>query len=249
MLRSSNLPAGRPTTLPRLGWEGGRREGEALAEWEEALALLTPRKALSGATLGLVANLSRVHVETAEHLAACGRVVHGLGRALGWCGPGLDRLALAGLLHDIGKVAVPPAVLAKPGALTAAERRLVEGHVEVGARLLEATGLPELDLACEVALHHHEWWDGGGYPSGLAGEEIPWAARIVTVVDVWDALRRERSYRLCIDEASALAVLRHGAGSQFDPLVVDCFVDLDPAARDLAPIADHLEPFPRLAPT
>jgi putative nucleotidyltransferase with HDIG domain len=213
------------------------------------LGLLAPGRAVAGATLELASDLTNAHAETAEHLAACGRVVLSLGRALGWCGPGLDRLALAGLLHDIGKVAVPPAVLAKPGALTAAERQLVEGHVEIGARLLDATGLPELDLATEVAFHHHEWWNGAGYPSALAGEDIPWAARIVAVVDVWDALRRERSYRLCLDEESALAVLRHGAGAQFDPLVVDCFVELDPAARDLAPIADRLEPFPRLVAT
>ncbi len=243
---SSHPPASRPDAL--LG-RGGSRPEEALAEWQEVLDLIAPHKAVATAALGLAADLSEAHAETVRHLAACGRVVLCLGRALGWCGPGLDRLTLAGLLHDVGKVAVPPRVLAKPGALTTEERRLVEEHAKVGGRLLDATGLPELDIAAEVALYHHEWWSGTGYPRGLAGEDIPWAARIVAVVDVWDALRRERSYRLCVDEESALAVLCHAAGSQFDPLVVDCFADLDPAARDLAPIADLPGPFPRLVAT
>jgi putative two-component system response regulator len=228
---------------------GGRREEEAACEWRDVLDLLAMPRALTQVTRELVGPLAAVHPETMEHLAACGRVVLSLGRALGWCGPFLDRLVLAGLLHDVGKRSVPPALLAKPGALTAAEREAVQGHVEVGARLLDGCGLPELDLAAEVALRHHEWWNGGGYPGRLVGEDIPWAARFVAVVDVWDALRRERSYRLCLDEESALALLRHGAGSQFDPLVVECFVDLDPSARELAPIPAQLEPFPRLLAT
>lgn len=240
-MRISFLPAGRPSAPPRPGQAGGRRREEAEEGWRGVLDLLGLRRRVAAPVAGLLQRLTRAHPESAEHVAACALVSLELGRALGWGGAGLERLALAALLHDVGKLALPAALLAKPGALSAGERQLVERHAELGARLLEETGLAELGLAADVAFHHHEWWNGAGYPHGLAGEDIPWAARIVCVVDVWDALRRERSYRLCLDEASALEALRYGAGTQFDALVVDCFLELHPAARDLAPIVPEPE--------
>jgi HD-GYP domain-containing protein (c-di-GMP phosphodiesterase class II) len=159
----------------------------------------------------------------------------------------LRRLSLGALLHDVGKLSIPRRLLSKPGALTAAERNLVRRHTVVGSSILEAVALPDLDLAGEMARSHHERWDGGGYPDGLGGDEIPWAARIMAVVDVYDALLRPRAYRAALEEGDAIAVLRRGAGSQFDAEVLASFLDLDPAFRRADP--RPAVAFPRAART
>ena len=141
------------------------------------------------------------------------------------------RSRLAALLRDIGKVAIPDAVLAKPGPLDAAESALVRRHPIVGEELVR-----RIDQLADVAFvirHHHERWDGHGYPDGLAATAIPLEARIVAAVDAWLAMRSDRAYRAKRSTASALAELRRCAGTQFDPAVVDalCAV-LAPASWD-----------------
>lgn len=133
----------------------------------------------------------------------------------------IEKLRIGALLHDIGKIGVPDSVLRKPGPLTLPERELIEAHPVIGRRILAEVGGFEPYL--DVVELHHENWDGSGYPHGLAGERIPLAARIVHVVDAYDAMTSDRPYRRGMHHAEALAVLERFAGSQFDPAAVACF--------------------------
>jgi putative nucleotidyltransferase with HDIG domain len=125
------------------------------------------------------------------------------------------------LLHDIGKVAIPDSILHKPGPLSDEERALMATHPEVGARIVAEINF--LGEAAEVVRSHHEHWDGGGYPDGLAGEEIPLAARVFAVADVLDALTTDRPYRPASSIQAAREMITAASGSQFDPRVVDAF--------------------------
>jgi diguanylate cyclase (GGDEF)-like protein len=147
-----------------------------------------------------------------------------VGTALGFEAPALKRLELGALFHDIGKIGIPTSILLKPGPLTPEERKTIEMHPELGARILEP--IDRLAEVRTIVRSCHERWDGGGYPDGLAGEEIPIEARIVLVCDAFHAMTTDRPYRkrLTIDEACRR--LREGAGSQFDPAVVDVFLSL-----------------------
>lgn len=134
------------------------------------------------------------------------------------------------LLHDVGKVAVPDAILFKPAPLTPEERLVMERHPVVGWEIVR--DIDFLGDAKVVVRHHHERWDGRGYPDGLAGEEIPLAARVFCVADVLDALTTTRPYRRPSTLQDARAIIREGAGSHFDPDVVDTFLSLDTAELD-----------------
>lgn len=129
------------------------------------------------------------------------------------------------LLHDIGKVAIPDAILHKPEALTESERRLMAQHPLIGAEIVRE--IEFLIGAAEIVRHHHERWDGKGYPDGLVGEDIPLAARVFAVADVFDALTTERPYRRASSLPEARKMINDGSGTQFDPSVVDVFNSID----------------------
>jgi ribonuclease P protein subunit RPR2 len=129
------------------------------------------------------------------------------------------------LLHDIGKVAIPDAILHKPGALTESERRLMAQHPLIGAEIVRE--IEFLDGAVEIVRSHHERWDGKGYPDGLAGEDIPLPARVFAVADVFDALTTERPYRHASSVSTARAMISSESGKQFDPRVVEAFESID----------------------
>lgn len=137
------------------------------------------------------------------------------------------QMAYGFLLHDIGKLSVPDAILTKPGKLTSEEWSEIKRHPEEGVRILRS--VPFLDRALDVVLHHHERFDGGGYPAGLAGAEIPLWARIFAVVDALDAMTSDRPYREALDLEEAIAEVRAGAGNQFDPRCVEALEALDRA--------------------
>jgi HD-GYP domain-containing protein (c-di-GMP phosphodiesterase class II) len=130
------------------------------------------------------------------------------------------RIGQAGTVHDIGKTCVPDAVLNKPGPLSPRERRLIRQHAVAGAAMVAGAGDAELAL---FVRHHHERFDGGGYPDGLAGETIPLGARVIAVADTFDALTSNRPYRQALGHTQALQVLGSAAGSQLDPELVACF--------------------------
>jgi putative nucleotidyltransferase with HDIG domain len=144
----------------------------------------------------------------------------------------------AALLHDVGKIGVSDGVLNKPGPLLPEERELVRSHVRVGHDLLRT--IPALESVADAVLHHHEWWDGTGYPDGLRGESIPMPARIVAVVDAFGAMVTRRSYKEAYSEEHARDELRRAAGTQFDPHVVEAFVKIldTPEALDRDPDFD-----------
>ncbi len=156
-------------------------------------------------------------VNVADHVVA----IH---RALGTPEQEVDRRYEAALLHDIGKLGVPPAILRKPSGLTDEEYEIVKAHAELGAEVVAAIAHLE-DLAPEI-LHHHERVDGEGYPHGLSGDHIPLAARVLAVADAYDAMRTDRVYKAAMSHEQAAEELHRQAGSQFDAEVVEAFLAL-----------------------
>jgi len=153
----------------------------------------------------------------AQRVAAYGlRIAHAAGADVD------PQIEFGFLLHDIGKVAVPDAILFKPAPLNEHERALIRKHPEIGTEILRHIDF--LDDAKAVVRHHHERWDGSGYPDRLAGEAIPMAARVFAVADTLDALTSERPYRRAVPFAEARRVIREQSGSQFDPAVVAAYV-------------------------
>ena len=173
-------------------------------------------------------------IETAVHAQQVLQLTLDLAQALGIGGKALVDLGRGALLHDIGKVGIPDAILHKPGPLTAAEWTIMRRHPQYACDLL--TALPALRHDVAIPYCHHERWDGTGYPQGLADYDIPWGARIVAVVDVWDALCSDRPYRAAWPVAQVRAYIAALAGSHLDPSVVSIFLQL-PAAQHAAPPA------------
>jgi HD-GYP domain-containing protein (c-di-GMP phosphodiesterase class II) len=146
-----------------------------------------------------------------------------LGRGLGLGDDDLDRLALAGVLHDVGKIHMDPGILGKPGPLDQSERDLMERHPELGFAMTRNRLDPKI---AEAILYHHERFDGTGYPFGLTGSAIPILSRIVLVADAFDAMTSKRAYQPALPVGFAVHEIRQNAGSQFDPQVVEIFLEL-----------------------
>jgi len=164
-----------------------------------------------------------------------------LARAIDLPAGELDRIRTASLLHDLGKLAIPDEILAKPGDLAESEWRVVAEHPKIGQVVLEQAGA--LRDAATIVLHHHEWYDGRGYPHGLAGTEIPVGARIVSIVDAYEAMVAGRPYRRAITHEAAIAELRRQAGVQFDPELVEVFAAIFAAGVPWEPEEhDHDQP-------
>lgn len=162
---------------------------------------------------------------TAGHCERLARYAAALGQALGVDEPTLKALRLGGFLHDLGKIAVPDGILLKPGPLSADERERMKIHPVAGADLVQ--GLKTLEGVRPILRHHHERWDGSGYPDGLKGEAIPLGARIMAVVDVYDALRTERPYKGPLPHAEALAILlRETEAGFWEPRIITSFVEV-----------------------
>lgn len=146
-----------------------------------------------------------------------------LAEGLGIASPTLELIEQAAGLHDVGKIAISDTILRKPGRLTAEEFRVMQTHTTAGTRILARSRSPILQLAERIALSHHERWEGSGYPRGLARTAIPREGRAVAVADVFDALTHERPYKAAWSAAEAAAEIASGAGTQFDPAVVEVF--------------------------
>jgi putative nucleotidyltransferase with HDIG domain len=159
---------------------------------------------------------------TAGHSERSTKLALKIGRGMGLNQDELDDLRRAGLLHDIGKLGIPPEILDKEGNLTPEEQDLMHKHTSVGARILEP--IAAYSEVIPIVLQHHELYDGTGYPNGLVGESISLGARIFIVADTYDALNSDRPYRKALDRKSAIKYIKEGAGSRFDPKVVDVFV-------------------------
>ncbi len=164
---------------------------------------------------------------THEHAQRVGRTAALLAAGIGLAAAAQDEIRLAAPLHDVGKLAIPDAILLKPGRLEPEEFEVVKTHTRVGHELLAGSGASVLDASAEIALSHHERWDGSGYPLGLRAEAIPVAGRLVAVADVFDALTHERPYKDAWPLERAVAEIESQAGTQFCPTVVDAFRRLD----------------------
>jgi len=171
--------------------------------------------------------------ETGKHVLRVGNFSRALALAYGLTESQAEMLMYASMMHDIGKIGVPDHILLKPANLTAEEFEVVKKHPEIGAGIIGDHDAEVMKTAKEVALWHHEKWDGQGYPYGLSGTGIPIAARIVAIVDVFDALTSLRPYKEAWSVEEALALVVQEAGKHFDPELVRLFVGLEAQIRDI----------------
>jgi putative two-component system response regulator len=186
-------------------------------------------------TLRLVTASGYRDEETGAHIRRMGEYAAILAQAMGLKGEAVEEIRLAAPMHDIGKIGVADAILRKPGKLSEEEFKQIKEHTTIGARILEGSPIALLNLARDIALYHHEKWNGSGYQQGLRDEAIPLCARIVAVCDVYDALVNDRVYRPALPEDKALAIMKEGRGTHFDPRILDIFLDQLPqihAIRD-----------------
>lgn len=185
--------------------------------------LLEKKSIKSSIMQSLKKSLEEKNMETNEHTQRVTQYALAIGRKLKLKISDLDELALVGSLHDIGKIAVNEEVLLKPGKLTKEEFEIMKTHTEKGYRIINA--FSELGNVAKCVLTHHEKWDGSGYPLGLAEKEIPLMARIINVADSYDVMTSDRIYKKAMGEYEAIKELKRCSGSQFDPKIVECFIE------------------------
>ncbi len=161
--------------------------------------------------------------ETGMHVRRTGLLSELLAKTVGWSAAEAGEIHLAAPMHDVGKIGIPDAILRKARKLSAEEFEIIKRHTLIGAKMLAGSSVPMLQMAQTIALNHHERWDGEGYPAGLARHAIPESARIVSIVDVYDALTHDRAYRPALPQEEALRIMQQGAGTQFDPLLLAAF--------------------------
>ena len=215
-----------------LGWRLGDRRRLAL-EQEIDNRSLELKRALSELEIAQAETVQRLSMavefrdeDTGAHIERIGRFSTLLAEHIGMDPEFCERLRHAAPLHDVGKVAIPDAILLKPGPLTVEERAIVETHAEEGHRLVRGSSSSILDMAATIALSHQEKWDGTGYPRGLAGEAIPIEGRIVAVADVFDALTSDRVYRKAFPVEEAVQMMREQRARHFDPVLLDAFMEV-----------------------
>jgi putative nucleotidyltransferase with HDIG domain len=216
------------------------------AEWENFISTLANQTALAVDNLSLFDDLQRLNTElvlaydntlegwsraldlrdkeTEGHTQRVTELTVHLAQAQGFTPTDLLHLRRGALLHDIGKMGIPDSILLKPGPLTAEEWAIMRKHPDYAYNLLKP--ITFLNPALDIPYSHHEKWDGTGYPRGLKGTEIPLAARLFAIVDVWDALSSDRPYRAAWEPARVHAYLRDQSGKHFDPSIVEAFINL-----------------------
>ncbi len=175
--------------------------------------------------------------ETGSHIKRVGLFSELLAQAIAWPASESERIRLAAPMHDVGKIGIPDGILQKHGMLTPEEFEIIKTHTTIGAEILAGSRSPMLQMAHTIALCHHERWDGGGYPVGLAGEAIPEAARLVAIVDVYDALTHDRVYRPAMSDDRVMSIIERGRGTHFDPNLFDAFLRIQPELPQIA--RDH----------
>ena len=218
------LQMGRETTIVKeyLEEEVQKRTQEIRDREEEiALRLVWAAEAKDGVDTG--AHIRRIGLYSAE-----------MASALGWDNEDIESIRIAATMHDVGKIAIPDAILKKPGKLTEEEFEVMKTHTNMGGRILGGSEAALLQMAKDIAYCHHEKWDGSGYPDGLSGEEIPISARIVSIVDVYDALVSKRVYKKAWTEDDAIETMHKERGERFDPDLFDTFLTLRPVFQMIA---------------
>jgi putative two-component system response regulator len=206
------------------------------ARVRERTAELTARtEELDEARLEILERLARAAEfrddDTGLHTQRVSRIAALVAECLGIEPDEIELIRRAAPLHDIGKIGIPDRVLLKSGALDPDETELMQRHTVIGAEILSGSRVPLLQVGRDIALTHHEWWDGSGYPTGLRSEAIPMAGRLVAVADVFDALTHDRPYKRAWPRVAAIDEIERLAGTQLDPAVVTGFVDLARSGR------------------
>jgi HD-GYP domain-containing protein (c-di-GMP phosphodiesterase class II) len=196
-------------------------------ERRRAIELFESRQAHIQSIIMLANLIEARDVYTGDHVQRVQALSMELGSALGWTPEAMTVLEYGSLLHDIGKVVIPEAILNKPGKLTPEEFEIIRTHTTAGGKILE--GVTHLIAALPYIRHHHERWDGTGYPDGLAGEEIPLEGRLMAIVDFFDALSSDRPYHKGQPVEQVLEMIRDGAGKHFDPVMAEIFLALQEA--------------------
>jgi putative two-component system response regulator len=220
-------------SLRRRELEMERNQYENRLEQEVRARTAEIRATQEQITLRLVTASGYRDEETGAHIRRMGEYAAILAQATGLEAEAVEEIRLAAPMHDIGKIGVADAILKKPGKLTAEEFNQIKEHTTIGASILEGSQIVLLNLARDIALHHHEKWNGSGYPLGLHGENIPLCARIVAICDVYDALVSDRVYRPALPEDKALAIMKEGRGTHFDPQILDLFLNQLPQIHSI----------------
>jgi methanogenic corrinoid protein MtbC1 len=231
-----------------LGWGFGESRRSALEQEIDGRSHEL-RRALSELEVAQTETVRRLSMavefrdeDTGAHIERIGRLSTLLAEQIGMDPDFCERLSHAAPLHDVGKVAIPDAILLKPGPLTAEERAIIETHAEEGHRLLRGSNSSILELATTIALSHQEKWDGTGYPRGLTGEAIPIEGRIVAIADVFDALTSDRVYRKAFSVEEAVQMMREQRGQHFDPVLLDAFMEVLETSGPEARERTHVDP-------
>ena len=209
-----------PARRPRGGDRRRAPTAPVVARPFDAGELCTGRRRLDA----ILRDLARRDPATARHSAAVARYAHELAAATGAAAPRRRLVHVAALLHDVGKLNVPRSILQAAGPLSELDWAIVRCHPAAGAELVAR--LPGCESIAQAIRHHHEWIDGSGYPGGLAGAEIPWASRVISVADAYEAMTARDSYVQRKSGAAAVAELRRVAGRQLDAALVEHFVEL-----------------------
>jgi len=162
--------------------------------------------------------------ETGNHILRMSHISALLARAIGWNDADCELILIASPMHDIGKIGIPDAILLKPGKFEPHEWEIMKTHAAIGGKLLDGDDSELMCMAREIALTHHEKWDGSGYPNGLSGEAIPVAGRIAALADVFDALTSERPYKQAWSVEAAVDLIKENSGKHFDPKLVELFL-------------------------
>jgi HD-GYP domain-containing protein (c-di-GMP phosphodiesterase class II) len=178
-----------------------------------------------GTLEALTASIDAKDRYTCGHSRRVALLTRQLAHAAGLDEATVARMHIAGLVHDVGKIGISEQLLCKPGELTTAEYAAIREHPRIGYRILR--DIPRFEDIVEGVLHHHERWDGSGYPEGLAGDEIPLVARLIALADAFDAMCSNRTYRSAMDCKDVLEELAKSSGEQFDPELVPLFLELD----------------------
>ena len=194
----------------------------------------TIRQTQEETIIRLLSALESRDKETGGHVRRMALFSVIMAEAAGWPSQRVSDLRLAAPMHDIGKIGIPDTILRKTGQLSEEEFEIIKSHTIVSSQILKDSKYPMLQMAHDIALYHHEWWDGNGYPYGIAGEDIPEAARIVALVDVYDALSHDRFYRKGSPEEEVLKTMKEGRDTQFDPYFYDMFISMVPKFKEIA---------------
>ena len=180
--------------------------------------------------------------ETGQHIKRIGLYGAILAKQIGWSQEMIDYIRVAGPMHDVGKIGIPDEILRKPGRLTPEEFEVIKQHPQIGAQILADSHIPLLQMAHDIALYHHEKWDGSGYPFGLKNDAIPVSAQIIALVDVYDALSNDRVYRSALPEEKVVTIMEDGKNRHFNPRIFEAFLEVLPALRKiLAELGDKMQ--------